>query len=277
MKLMTQNMANYDDTDHPDWPDRREILAQTIREEAPDVVALQEVRFNPAQPTTAATGQNMAEQLLARLVALDGATWGQAALVVHPGMWYPVRADGGTTPPFPSPDPPQEWEGLAILSRLPVAETGCRFLTPSKDANRRITQYAALQPSPGRFFYVFNTHFTLSPPGLASNVRETLALLARAGGAPFVLAGDLNATPDTPALGALVQAGLVDAWAAVWPGEAGLTWDLTAPDGPSKRIDYAWLSPALRPALSQARLVGTSSVKGTFASDHAGLVVELDV
>lgn len=275
---MTQNLANYADADHPDWNVRRGMHARTILQEAPDVVALQEVRFDPTQPSTAATGQDMAEQVLALLAAADPATWGQAALVTEAGMWYPVQPDGEPAPRFPSVRPPQSREGLSILSRLPVAEAGCRFLTPTppaQDANRRITQYARVLGDRGPFV-VFNAHFTLSPGGLQGNVDETLALMGLADDAPHALLGDLNATPDAAPLQALARAGLADAWPLLHPDDPGATFDLTAPGGPTRRIDYAWLSPGLGAALNDARLVSTAPSGQVHASDHAGLVLELD-
>lgn len=267
-------MANYDD--HLAWDARLELQARTIAAESPDVVALQEPRFNPLHPSTARTWRDMAEQLLARLVALDGDAWRGASLLAQAAMWYDVPPGKTPPPPFPGVAPGQEREGLAILARLPVLETGAAFLPASPgDANRRIAQYALLQASRGPFL-VCNAHFTYDERGLAGNVAGTLALATRAGTAPLALLGDFNATPDAEGLRGLARSGLVDAWAALRPGEAGFTHDVTASGGPTRRIDYAWVSPALRGALRDVRLVNVASVDDVFASDHAGLVLDLD-
>jgi len=65
LKVMTYNMANYDD--HAQWPTRSQMFSQVIMEKQPDIILFQEVRFNPDQPNTKVNYQNMAEEVLAIL------------------------------------------------------------------------------------------------------------------------------------------------------------------------------------------------------------------
>ena len=113
---------------------------------------------------------------------------------------------------------------------------------------------------------VLNTH--LDPAGGPARAQEVshladLVALQLAEGARFVLGGDLNATPDDPALQPLRAAGLRDAWAECGSGD-GFTYPA---DRPIKRIDYLWLSGDLRCASAQ--------VLETQISDHRPVLVTM--
>src|SRR5436190_4950852 len=121
--VMTLNLANYDD--HPDWSDRLQIIVDTILTENPDIIAVQEVRFDPSQPTTQSSYQSMAEQIVYLLDQASSGAYAGIDIVSQPLMFYPDSSDH-----YPAPPPNKQlWEGLAILSRLPVVQTGSIFLT----------------------------------------------------------------------------------------------------------------------------------------------------
>jgi endonuclease/exonuclease/phosphatase family metal-dependent hydrolase len=262
LTLLTLNLANYDD--HPDWPQRLQIMVDAIVAAQPDVIAVQEVRFDPSQPTTEASYQSMAEQLVYLLD--QQASYAGLSIVSQPLMFYPDPSDQ-----YPAPPPAtQLWEGLAILSRLPIVQTGAIFLSqPGSDRNRRGTQHAAVT-SGDTTVHVFNTHFALDAIDQASNAVETIAYLAGFSG-PQILVGDLNAIPSAPAVAALTAAGLTDAWASLEPGAYGYTWPS---NDPAKRIDYGFVNAAL--SAQSVELVLTQPVGGIYASDHLGLVFTLE-
>jgi len=258
LTIMTLNLANYDD--HPDWSQRLQIIVDTITTAQPDVIAVQEVRFDPSQPTTQASYQSMSEQLVALLDR--SASYAGLSIVTQPLMFYPDSSEH-----YPAPPPStQKWEGLSILSRLPIVETGAIFLTKTgSDGNLRGTQYAGVT-SASQTVYVFNTHFALDATDQLSNAQETVAYMARFSG-PQILVGDLNAVPSSPAVAVLTASGLTDVWASLEPDSNGYTW---ASNDPSKRIDYCFASAAASP--QSIALVATAPVDGIYASDHFGLV-----
>jgi hypothetical protein len=116
----------------------------------------------------------------------------------------------------------------------------------------------------------------------------------RTGAALTVVGGDLNATPDDPAVAHLRNAGFVDAWLKSGRPEcddthrAGCTAGGTAPDpwvgmntkegaGFDERIDYVWAKPGRRCALrTTAKTIATTPaptpVNGMWwPSDHGGV------
>lgn len=261
--VMTLNLANYDD--HPDWSKRLQIIVTTILTEDPDVIAVQEVRFDPSQPTTQSSYQSMAEQIVYQLNQAAGGTYAGVNIVSQPLMFYP---DSSLHYPSPPPDK-QLWEGLAILSRLPVLETGSIFLSRTGgDANLRGTQFATVDAG-GTAFTVLNTHFALDQTNRESNARQTLSYLDGLSG-PRLLVGDLNAVPGDPALAILTGGGLTDLWAQLEPDQNGYTWPS---NDPSRRIDYCWGDASVASAATTIALVATQPVNGIYASDHFGLLV----
>jgi beta-glucosidase len=262
--LMTLNLANYDD--HADWDERLSIIVDTVTSNDADVIAVQEVRFDPRQPSTQTTYQNMAEQLVAALDASPG--YAGMAIVTQPLMFYPDTQDH-----YPTANG-QLWEGVSILSRLPILETGALFLPRvGSDANLRGTQYAAIAAG-GSTVYVFNTHFALDAADRMSNAQQTLAYMARFAGPQF-LVGDLNAIPSDPAIGALTDGGLTDVWASLQPSQPGYTWPS---NDPSKRIDYIWVDSSAAAIAQSIQLVATKpDGNGVYASDHFGLLASIEV
>jgi endonuclease/exonuclease/phosphatase family metal-dependent hydrolase len=104
---------------------------------------------------------------------------------------------------------------------------------------------------------------------------------------PVILAGDLNSdanNPDpaqSPAYHIIANAGFLDLWTAVHPGDPGFTWPLhgedppTAASSPNQRIDMI-LTRGDQIADRSAVLVGNTfsdlTPSGLWPSDHAGVV-----
>ncbi|HEY65609.1 MAG TPA: hypothetical protein G4O02_13665 [Caldilineae bacterium] len=252
MRVMSLNIWNY----NAPWPRRRELIIEAVRAADSDVVAFQEIRSDPDRDELDADGRrlNQAQQIAMRLPDYPH-------LIFRPAMHY----RGGV------------WEGLAILSRLPIADQGwvplTQDLTDPDDRHQRIVLHARFD-LPDVSFHLFNTHLSLSRAARLRTVPEVLTYMDRFRG-PRLLVGDLNEHPDQAPMEILREAGWTDVWAALHPGEPGYT---SRSDEPWQRIDYAWASPELVPYLEAIELVADQPDEdGVFPSDHIGLVVTINV
>jgi endonuclease/exonuclease/phosphatase family metal-dependent hydrolase len=160
------------------WQNRRELVAGVVRYHAPDLVGLQEPLAHQF------------EYLREQLPAYD---------------WYGVgRVDG---------DDAGEFNPVGVRAdRFDIRDTGTRWLSPDPDTPgsedpdadcpRLVSWVAAVDRASERRLYHFNTH--LDHVGAAarrrgaSHVRQCVADIAD--GAPAVVTGDLNATPDSAPL-----------------------------------------------------------------------------
>jgi endonuclease/exonuclease/phosphatase family metal-dependent hydrolase len=117
----------------------------------------------------------------------------------------------------------------------------------------------------GRRLWVVSLHLGLAPAERNAHVRELTDVCAGLAGAPIVLGGDLNATPDQRAPGWLADR-YWDAWVAAGEGE-GATFPAREP---TARIDYVFASAGLS--------VESASVgKAPDASDHLPVIVDLAI
>ena len=247
------------------WEDRQPAIVSELRRVDPDVVALQEV---------------WAVDGIDQLDGIRRATGWQVARTVD--------AEGG----------PQEF-GNAVLSRWPVTVLEQVDLPGPSGRPSHRSALACLVDAPTGPLVTVVTHLAWQYDQ-SSLRQEQLALVAslverhRPRGTdpdPVVLAGDLNAVPESDEIRRLTglappyQPGLVftDCWAAVGDGP-GHTWTRDNPHAdealwPRRRLDYVLVSwPRGKPYGNplSARLVGTDPVCGTVPSDHYGVVVELD-
>jgi len=255
--VITFNLANYDD--HPHWEKRLQLLADEVQNNHANIIVLQEVRFNPDEPSTKKSYQNMAEQLLNTLH--DRHDFVDARIVTQPAMYYSTHS----------------WEGLSIISRYKIKETGSYFLTKADDChddNLRSVQYARLDVN-GNDYFIANAHFGLNDACIKSNIEESISYLKRiAGDGRLLFLGDFNTTPDNQSLKLLKQAGLADLWEKFHPGETGYTFPSAMP---SKRIDYAFANAPVAERIygkDYVRIIGNSKKDGVYPSDHLGMVVE---
>ena len=321
LTIFSINLANYND--HPNWPIRMRLIADAIVAVNPDVIALQEPRFDPDYPTTTSTYQNAAEQVLYTLNR-QGAYLG-ARIVTQPIMYYPttscvnrvheshaklrtirqayssehqsciplelhegldaahidasVSTESSYEYPLPGSLAPCNqtlfWEGIAIISKLPIEETGTRFLTKTNqctDVNLRATQYISFSLTSSQRFYLFNTHFGLDVTCQSDNAAETASFIKNIGSASDMklLVGDLNALPTTPALSILTQSGLTDIWALLQPNTTGYTYPSNAP---IKRIDYMLGNSIFSQSVKTINQTCTQpNDQGIYPSDHFGLI-----
>jgi endonuclease/exonuclease/phosphatase family metal-dependent hydrolase len=285
---------------------RAALLAGEIAATMPDLIALQEVtlwRTGPyGQPPATAILYDQLDMLLAELGKRN----------LHYGV-IAVQAELDAEAPAPNPgidlrttdrdvilanlDQPQSQFDLvdaqthrykavfnfgnAMLGQIPVP---CGWLAVDATVN-------------GSQFRFVNTHLQSTVAGApeAQQVQvaqgnELLLNLAFAG-MPVVLAGDFNSNaefgPERAGVAQkIVAAGYTDTWKSVHPADPGYTWPLfgqdqkSGPAAPDERIDLIFTG-SLLPLWTGHAPVAVSAVRTgmtpPYASDHAGLVVKLQL
>lgn len=270
MKLIALNTANYDD--HPGWLDRLGFIVQTIQDLEADVVCLTEIRYTPKNPFNTYAPQywinqnvpappppaSMADQIIALLNAGGDSTW---SVFTSPAAQYAAGS----------------WEGLSILSRLPVSGQSEFSIPNGPDANTRLTQCATVLTAGGSQVTIYNTHYALDGPTRIEDSQTIIAAIQKADPGLFAIVGDFNASPGETSLSLLANEGYVDLWAQLQPGQDGFTFPSQEP---AQRIDYMWCSQSLA---NQAKSIATTvepfvTKSGTvYMSDHLGLVADFDL
>lgn len=175
---------------------------------------------------------------------------------------------------------------VAILSRYPISRyashAGDRFPVPGRSAPGRFSRdflHARLDLG-GIPLTVFTTHLKAGRRpqdealrlAQARRIRGILAEQERAEpGVPYVVTGDLNDGPDTPAVREILGAGpaaLVDPFA-----EGTRTHPTDGP--PLHRYDYILASPSLRGRVEEARVLPGPAAGE--ASDHFPVAARFDM
>jgi len=202
-----------------------EAIAAVIEAEHPDAVALQEVSRGQITESN-----------------VDMASWLSRRLGV---------------PFFYTPSSARLW-GQATLTALPALLVERDFLPPLTLPTARSFDCVAIDDGAGRPLLLYNTHYT-AVFGHEARRSHSVALadaLERRGLERTVVVGDLNATPESPPIRLLHDAGLVDSIE-----EAGLAPAYTAPSTrPVIRIDYIFHS---RDLASHG-----VTIRESLASDH---------
>jgi endonuclease/exonuclease/phosphatase family metal-dependent hydrolase len=248
------------------WEARHAAVEAVLRAEAPDVVCLQEVWAEEG-------GADLAS-LLGTALGLDAAC---ALAPFHDGLAF----------------------CNAVLSAWPIvaAET---VRLPALDGapSHRHLLWCELDHPAGRR-YVASTHLEYPFDASATRVVQTRAVAelvaarrpAPESNFPVVVAGDLNAVPDSDELRLLTGRtappvpGLVftDAWEVAGNGGVGATWDAAnlhqaGTAWPRRRLDYVLVSwPRPKPYGNPVgcHLAGVQPVDGVQASDHYAVVADL--
>ncbi|MGB2962927.1 MAG: endonuclease/exonuclease/phosphatase family protein [Anaerolineales bacterium] len=156
--------------------------------------------------------------------------------------------------------------GNAILSRYPILESGWGDLPREGSLIGRGYLWARIDLGEKEPLLVIVTH--LHQVEEESQVRQAqvpVILEFWNEGSSTIFVGDLNATPDSPEMKLISEAGMLDAWSESGDGP-GYT---DASDDPIKRIDWIWTSPDLE----------TSAIEviQTQASDNMPVLAELDL
>jgi len=155
--------------------------------------------------------------------------------------------------------------GNAILSRYPILESGYQPLPREGSLIGRGFLWARIDVGEEAPLLVVVTHLHhIVADGHVRLVQVPEILAFLEGKEQAVLLGDFNAKPDSPEIGLIYEAGLVDAWLEAGEGP-GYT---DASNNPVKRIDYLWHSPDL--------IVKEIDVIQTTASDHMPVVGSIE-
>jgi endonuclease/exonuclease/phosphatase family metal-dependent hydrolase len=254
MRVLTFNVQ----TDVGD-PRRTGLINAELLRLAPDLVALQEVHRDQ----------------LAELLAGSG-----------------LRATHQADLLGPPPPGAERFGGSAVATRWPHRVVEVREHRPAgpDDVHWWTLAVAVAVPGAGDLLFVVPTTPWQpdAEPARVRQARDVAEIDARhRTGLPTVVAGDLNAGPDAASLRVLTaRHRFRDAWAEAGDGP-GWTWSVDNPLAAAEiarvlrrsayraRIDHVLVGPGAR--VVAARLVGDQPVEGVWLSDHAGVLVELEV
>jgi len=242
------------------------ILAE-LQRLVPDVVAMQEVRQIPG--VLANQAEVLAGVLGMQVVFAPATPWG-----------------GGD-------------EGLAILSRHPIASHAAIELPDAVPEERRIVLTATIT-SPAGSLAIATTHLTYRLHDGLKRERQIMAaeaaIAALPSDLPRLFVGDFNAAPDADEIRFLRGAHTLDgrrvfwqdAWALRHPDLPGYTWAHANPHTErlawltrDRRIDYVFVGAERRDGrgrVEDIRLCFTQPDEtGCLPSDHFGLVADIQV
>ena len=211
-----------------------ERIAELIRSEDADVVALQEVDRGVARTD----GRDLA----AELSVLTGMTSVFSNNVHYQGGEY----------------------GNALLSRRPIGDWRNTHYRMLRGGEQRGLLHVEIDVG-GRRLMILTTHLDYRPDDAErlSNVQEILSAMEAYAGIPVVVCGDFNAVPGSPTHEAM-KGRFADVWEQVGTGQ-GFTFPSAEP---ARRIDYIFLEGGGRVTAVKAW------VPLSLASDHLPLVVE---
>jgi endonuclease/exonuclease/phosphatase family metal-dependent hydrolase len=252
--------------DVDEWERRFALIADEIVRLDPDLIGMQEIEI---------TGVDQTSALLALISERGGADYeAYEELKIHP---Y-----GALT-----------GEGVGILSRFPIRETGLKDLLEGG----RVAVWTRVEVEDGYEVDFFNTH--LESDGTeemtADEIRTQQAgfmdeFMAAAGDERIqILTGDMNTTDDTEAYDVLVASGLSDTYRAVHGDETATTGNTSpivlmegAAQDPMRRIDFIFASD---PPPSDAVVTPVDSIvcfqnhdeAGFYPSDHLGVMTSFDL
>jgi endonuclease/exonuclease/phosphatase family metal-dependent hydrolase len=229
VKVMTYNLHNgFNSGGDLDM----EALALVIEENGPDIIALQEI--------------SRGWLISGRVDMLE---------------WLSQRLD---MPYISGPTEGQLW-GSAILSRFPVVASFNYELPPRDLFIRRGYLVTKIDIGNGEYLTVIATHLHHLSEDFEIRQQQVPVILTTWNNAKMtVIAGDLNAEPDSPEIKMFREAGLIDVMSGSIPPE-GYTYhsaDLY------QRIDYIWITPDLK--------AENAGVFQSTASDHLPVIVEID-
>jgi endonuclease/exonuclease/phosphatase family metal-dependent hydrolase len=284
-----------------DLPRRAGAIADEIIRNSPDVVGLQEVvQYRVQSPGDAVLGgatlatANKFDflQLLLDSLSARGQTYNVVAANINSDVELPVYTGSGPLP----------FDDVRFTDRdVMIARAGVQV------SNAAHGTYAANVPVPtpagvitqlrgwtsadvtmgGLTLSLFSTHLEVQgfAPVQAAQLQELLGVIASKT-TPVVLMGDLNSAADgtqTPTYGSLISAGFSDTWQH--PGNPGFTCcnlpDLSNPQATfDQRLDLVLTRGFTKVNATNTIIgnnVGDRVRSGIWPSDHAGVVVKLEI
>ena len=195
------------------------------------------------------------------------------------------------------------WKGVsfgnALLSRWPILSSETVALPGAGGAPSPRTALLATVDAPGGPVTVVVTHLEYRFDLNELRAAQLAAICDLVDGVrpapessfPVIVAGDLNALPDSDEMRRMLgrsaphRPGLVfhDAWEVAGDGTAGHTWSSRNPHlvdatWPNRRIDYvlvSWPRPKDRGTPVACRIVGDVPVDDVMPSDHFAVVADL--
>ncbi|GGG14535.1 endonuclease/exonuclease/phosphatase family protein [Pontibacter amylolyticus] len=226
---------------HANPPSKKDVvelesIANVIRKESVDLVALQEVDVGIARSGNA----NQAEAL-AQLLGM------------HFYFAKAIDFGGGEY-------------GVAILSRYPLTDTRKVPLPEEAEPNAedRVLALATVQLPGGQRVRFGSTHLDVLSGANRLQQVQTINAIAGSEQLPFILGGDLNDLPDSPAMAALDQA---------FQRTCQINCEPTFPqDRPDRIIDYIVFSRAFN-----LKVLSQYVVPESYASDHRPVVAVLEL
>jgi endonuclease/exonuclease/phosphatase family metal-dependent hydrolase len=258
-------------------PRRTGLLNRELRRLDPDLVALQEVCYPQRR-----------DQLADLLAGTGRHATHQAAVLDY----LPPHVD--------------RYGGTAVATRWPHRVVEVVDHRPAEDGDPHWWTLAVSVPVAGLGELLFITPTTpWQLDAEAARERQAVEITDLDGrhrtALPTIIAGDLNAGPEAASIRYLSGIQSLygrsvhyhDAWAVAGDGP-GHTWSVENPvaaaeidrligqPGLRRRIDYVFVGsahahPRARARILAARLVGTRPVDGVWLSDHAGVLVDVDV
>lgn len=269
MRVVTLNLWG----DRAPLEDRLAAAGAGLAAVDPDVVLLQEVRCGEGLENTAV-----------RLAALLGPGYAASyscATAGPAGTWGPGSKPGE--------------EGLAMVTKHPVAQTVTQELPEARPDERRILLSARVEIA-GRAVWCHTTHLHWRLADGAAREQQVLAIddaiRGLGTGTPHVLGGDFNAAPDCDEIRFLSGRHSLGGRRTYWqdafnrarPEERGWTWARRNPGimkwlEPDRRIDYVFVSPERRDGTSRvldARvLLDEPTAAGIWPSDHFAVLADI--
>lgn len=236
--------------DRGDWPRRRALILEGLRESEPDLVALQEVLQAPGLRNQA---QDLAEAL---------------------GLEYVFASLDDVRLP--------RRYGNAILSRHPILRHDQVALRPRHDFRSAVRARIDLD---GRTLDFIATHLHAGEAGGAIRAQQVRHLLEFVGDsdarpAGIIVAGDFNATAPSPELQPMQQR-FEDAYASLH-GDADSEPAAHASLNPAyfdrpARIDHVYVQRERFDTCMARRILDAPDASGRWPSDHFGIAVRLSL
>jgi len=244
LRVGTLNLRNTADR----WSQRRHLVVAQLAAVPPDVIGLQELRRCPRQ----------IEWITRRLNEMLGA---------DPPYRYHAKGKTGLW---------GLWEGIAVLTRLPLVERGWLDL----QGEHRVANWVRVRLPDGAVVEICNTHLSSRDQALRDRqARLVIDHLAAPGGCPALLVGDLNAGPTSSTLSVLGER-LRSAYALVHGVEPAKTWPtpLRSGAGRGSVIDYVLVDEHVEVVDAWLTFDEASSTDPTLvASDHFGVAATVTV
>jgi endonuclease/exonuclease/phosphatase family metal-dependent hydrolase len=253
LSVMSFNIRYGTAKDGPDhWEKRRDQLFDLLREQAPDVIGIQEalhfqiVEILKAVPGYASVGVGRT----------DGKREGEFAAI----LFRTARLTAQRSDTFWFSDTPQVIASKSWGNKI-----------------ERICTWAQFDDAAGGTFYVYNVHLDhQSQPSREQSVALLLKTIdARSPAAPVVVTGDFNAGEKNPAAVAMRQR-FRDTFRALDPeaAEVGTFTGFKPGETRGEKIDFVFVEPTAE-VISAAILRGARD--GRYPSDHFPVIAKVRV